>query len=64
MKISHSVELPDGSYKYQGTFEGPELDFLVEYAVNNLLKEGAFPFVHHTKMDESLSPYPDEVIEQ
>lgn len=45
MQIKTSVELEDGSYTYQGTFSGKELDFLVEFAVNNLLMQGALPFV-------------------
>lgn len=60
MEIKHSVEMPDGSYVYQGKFEGKELDFLVEFAVNSLLAQGAFPFVHQDKLDESVSPMPDE----
>lgn len=52
--------MPDGSYTYQGTFSGKELDFLVEFAVNSLLAQGAFPFVHADKFEESVSPYPDE----
>jgi hypothetical protein len=46
MKINHSVELEDGSYTYQGNLTGKELDFLVEYAINNLLMQGALPFLH------------------
>lgn len=45
MHIKQSVELEDGSYTYQGTFTGKELDFLVEYAVNQLLMQGALPFL-------------------
>jgi hypothetical protein len=45
MQIKHSVELEDGSYTYQGNITGKELDFLVEYAINNLLMQGAFPFL-------------------
>lgn len=45
MNINHSVELEDGTYKYQGTITGRELDFLVEYAINQLLMQGALPFL-------------------
>ena len=58
MKIKHSVQLPDGEYTYQGEFTGRELDFLVEFAINSLLAQGAFPFVHADKFEESMSPYP------
>lgn len=45
MKILHSVELEDGSYKYQGELSGKELDFIVEVGINTLLAQGAFPFI-------------------
>lgn len=45
MQINHSVELEDGSYKYQGNITGRELDFLVEFAINQLLMQGALPFL-------------------
>lgn len=45
INIDHSVELEDGSYKYQGTITGRELDFLVEFAINELLMRGALPFL-------------------
>jgi hypothetical protein len=45
MQVNHSVELEDGSYTYQGTITGKELDFLVEYAINQLLMQGALPFL-------------------
>lgn len=64
MEISHSVELPDGSYKFQGTLEGPELKFLVEYAINSLMATGAFPFIHEETILASGSPYPDKMEEQ
>jgi hypothetical protein len=45
INISHSIELEDGTYKYQGIITGRELDFLVEYAINQLLMQGALPFL-------------------
>lgn len=56
--MKHSTELEDGTYTYQGEFIGPELDFLVEYAINSLLAQGAFPFVHGDRFEKSHSPYP------
>jgi hypothetical protein len=52
MQIKHSVEKEDGTYVYQGSFTGKELDFLVEYACNSLLAQGAFPFVTAEKAAE------------
>lgn len=45
MQVNHSVELEDGTYKYQGTITGKELAFLVEFAINQLLMQGALPFL-------------------
>jgi hypothetical protein len=64
MKVNHSIELEDGTYKYQGTITGKELDFLVEYAINNLVVQGAFPFVHGDTMDEAAFPVPESPVEQ
>lgn len=61
MQIKHSVELEDGSYTYQGNISGKELDFLVEYAVNSLLAQGALPFLHEDSetMDSMVMPESD-----
>lgn len=64
MKIKKSVEMPDGSYVYQGEFTGPELDYLVEYAVNLLLAHGAFPFTTEETVEESGFPMPEVSTEQ
>lgn len=64
IKISHSVELEDGTYKYQGTLEGRELDFLVEYAVNSLLAQGALPFLHEDGEDIASVVMPESTTEQ
>jgi len=45
MQINHTVELPDGSVKFQGTLEGPELAIVIEAGLNLLLQEGAIPFL-------------------
>lgn len=45
MRIDHVVEKPDGTVRFQGTLEGPELAFVIEYGLNLLLMEGAIPFV-------------------
>lgn len=58
MKIKHSVEKPDGSYVYQGEFSGKELDFLVEFACNSLMAQGAYPFVTKEKAETSSMPFP------
>lgn len=64
MELNHGVELEDGSYKFQGTLSGPELKFVVEFGINQLLMNGAFPFVHEETIEKSMSPYPDKVTEQ
>jgi hypothetical protein len=45
VKINHSVELEDGSYQFQGEITGKELEFIVEYGMNNLMAQGALPFL-------------------
>ena len=45
MDISHILELPDGSVKFQGTLEGPELAIVMEAGLNVLLQQGAIPFL-------------------
>lgn len=44
MNINKSVEQADGTYIFQGTIEGRELDFLIEYALNDLARKGALPY--------------------
>lgn len=51
MQINHLVELPDGSVKFQGTLEGPELAIVLEAGLNLLLGEGALPFVSKETAD-------------
>lgn len=64
MQISHSVELEDGSYTYQGTITGRELDFLVEYAINQLLMQGALPFLSEESEATDTLVMPEHNIEQ
>lgn len=64
MQIKQSVELPDGSYTYQGNITGKELDFLVEYAINNLLMQGALPFLHEEGETTDALVMPESNTEQ
>lgn len=64
MKIKHSVETEEGNFVYQGEFTGPELEFLVEFAVNSLLAKGAFPFVHADTAEDSIVPLEAPQMEQ
>lgn len=59
MRISKTVEREDGSVVFQGTLEGPELDFVVEMGVNVLMKQGALPFAH-TKTIKPIDFYPSD----
>lgn len=49
---------------YQGEFTGKELDFLVEFACNTLMANGAFPFITADKLEASGMPFPDNNMEQ
>jgi hypothetical protein len=64
MNITHSVELEDGTYKYQGNITGRELDFLVEYAINNLLMQGALPFLNEGSETTEALVMPEVSTEQ
>lgn len=64
MIINHSVELEDGTYKYQGTLSGKELDFLVEHSINDLLARGALPFIHEDSVAASDLVMPENTTEQ
>lgn len=64
MEIKHGVETEEGSYVFQGKLEGPELKFVVEFGLNQLMANGAFPFVTEETMEKSLSPIPDKFTEQ
>lgn len=61
MKINHVTESPDGeSVTFQGTLEGPELAFVLEFGLNTLMKEGALPFVSKSTHNKaSLMPVPE-----
>lgn len=64
MNITHSVELEDGTYKYQGTITGRELDFLVEFAINQLLMQGALPFLMENSEATSALAMPESDTQQ
>lgn len=64
MHVKHSVEMEDGSYTYQGNITGRELDFLVEYAINNLLMQGALPFLHEASETTDSLVMPESNTEQ
>lgn len=63
MKINHVTESKDGEkVVFQGVLEGPELAFILEYAINMLLQEGALPFVSKESHEfASLVMEPPEV---
>lgn len=56
MKIVHTVEKPDGSVTFQGNVAGSELAFLLEYAVNGLLEQGALPFLTKKTVESVQMP--------
>jgi hypothetical protein len=64
MKINHSVELPDGSYQFQGEITGKELEFIVEYGMNNLMAQGALPFLSEDSETVKYMIVPEKNTEQ
>lgn len=57
MQIKHSVEQENGTYVYQASLTGKELELVVEVGINYLLAQGAFPFVSEEKAEESGIPH-------
>lgn len=45
MKIDQLVEKDGDVIRFQGTLEGPQLAFVVEYGLNKLMQDGALPFI-------------------
>ena len=44
MKISKTVETPEGTIKFEGELNSEELDFIVGVGLTYLFKRGAIPF--------------------
>lgn len=51
MQVKRGIERPDGSFVFQGTLEGAELDFVIEVGMNELARIGALPFVSRTSFN-------------
>lgn len=44
LQIKQVVETPEGDVVFQGKLEGPELAFVLEVGINELVRNGAIPF--------------------
>lgn len=49
MKVKTVVETPDGNYEFSAVLTGEQHDFLVEYAIKDLIQKGLIPFVTPSK---------------
>lgn len=52
MKVNKVLEQPDGQkVEFQGTLEGPELEYAIGYFLNHMLAKGALPFTMRPAVD-------------
>ena len=56
VKISKTVEVPNGSIQFEGELNDKELDLVLEVGLNVLLAQGAIPFT----LTETMSVEEDE----
>lgn len=54
MEIKHIVEREDGTAVFQGVLTGKELAFVVEVGLNQLIAEGAIPFLMESEETEAV----------
>jgi len=62
MKISKTIETPDGGMEFKGELNQEETDFMVEWFLNSMLSQGALPFT--TIKDGGSIPAPASSTEQ
>ena len=60
MRVQKVIEHEDGTASFQGTLEGPELDYVVQLGLNHLMMHNLLPIV---KIDHNLH-LPEEHLEQ
>jgi hypothetical protein len=59
MLIEKTLKTKDGSYRFSGEITEQEHDFILSVGLNELLQNGALPFI--TLMDENQAPqYPSD----
>lgn len=52
MKVNKVLEQPDGKkVEFQGTLEGPELEYAIGFFLNSMLAKGALPFTQRSVVD-------------
>lgn len=50
--IKKIIETPEGEVEFQANLSHEEVQFLLEFAINSLMKEGAIPFIDESKIDK------------
>lgn len=53
MKISKTLETPDGTVEFSGEINQEELDFILTVGLNYLMQQGAIPFQIRKEADLS-----------
>ena len=51
-EIKKIIETPEGEVEFQANLSNEEVQFLLEFAINSLMKEGAIPFIDQSKIDK------------
>ena len=44
MKVSKSIEMPEGQIKFEGELNADEVDLILGVGLNYLMQQGALPF--------------------
>ncbi len=52
MQIKQAIQTENGEVEFSGNLGEPEVAFLLEYAINNLMRAGALPFVGSDRAGE------------
>lgn len=54
MRITKTIERPDGAVTFQANLDPVEVGFLLEYAIMDLIEKGAAPFALAEVQDPNL----------
>lgn len=63
MQIKKLIETEDGQVEFSANLDEKEVSFLLEFAINFFMRQGAMPFsVEHGEQLELLIQEPSEVV--
>lgn len=64
MRISKVLETSDGSVTFSGELGPPEVEFLLEFALNSMYERGALPFLTKEQDVEPVDVHRPAKLEQ